>query len=377
MAASPYVPDPRDSRAVVIGVSRYWHMADLPAVANNVASVAEVLTDPRVWGLPSRNCHVVHNPDSISAVLDPVHEAAESARAALLVYFAGHGVLDETSELYLALPEGSVDRLHRAVRFAEIRRETVQTARNCGAKVVILDCCFSGRAMSGFMSSSSAIADQAVVDGAYLMTATSETTLAAAPQGARYTEFTGSIINVLRHGVPGGPAWLDMDMLFTAVQDDLRSRHRPLPHRRSRDAGHRIAIARNAAAGGAAADKPRPSAQPRRHAEFHADRFDRRRAYVARHMQPDSDDVAPLAPDTTASTKETPGQQMTLHAAMREVLQDAPGQRMRAADIASEITRRALYRMQDGRPVEPQQIHARVGNYPKIFTREGTFIKLL
>jgi hypothetical protein len=32
--------------------------------------------------------------------------------------------------------------------------------------------------------------------------------------------------------------------------------------------------------------------------------------------------------------------------------------------------------MRDGRPVETQQIHARVGNYESLFEREGTFIKL-
>lgn len=76
-------------------------------------------------------------------------------------------------------------------------------------------------------------------------------------------------------------------------------------------------------------------------------------------------------------TGNTSGTKLTLHQAMRKVLESAPGQMMRAGDIASEIRRRQLYRMQDGRPVEPQQIHARVGHYPKDFTREGTFIKLL
>lgn len=50
---------------------------------------------------------------------------------------------------------------------------------------------------------------------------------------------------------------------------------------------------------------------------------------------------------------------------------------MRAVDLAAEIDRRKLYRMRDGRPVEAQQIHARVGNYPHLFTRNGTFIRLI
>ncbi len=68
---------------------------------------------------------------------------------------------------------------------------------------------------------------------------------------------------------------------------------------------------------------------------------------------------------------------LTLHEAMTEVLKDEPGEMLRANDLAMEINRRQLYRMRDGRPVEPQQVHARVGHYGHLFTREGTFIKLV
>jgi hypothetical protein len=67
---------------------------------------------------------------------------------------------------------------------------------------------------------------------------------------------------------------------------------------------------------------------------------------------------------------------LTLHAAMAEVLSSAPMRMMRAADLADAIRRRGLYAMRDGRPAEPQQVHARVGHYPALFEREGTFIKL-
>jgi hypothetical protein len=56
-------------------------------------------------------------------------------------------------------------------------------------------------------------------------------------------------------------------------------------------------------------------------------------------------------------------QRTTLHEAMKMVLESAPGRRMPATEIAREINRRGLYKMRDGRPVEPQQIHARAGNY--------------
>lgn len=67
----------------------------------------------------------------------------------------------------------------------------------------------------------------------------------------------------------------------------------------------------------------------------------------------------------------------TLHKAMEDVLRGGPTKGMRAADIAAEVDRRHLYRMRDGRPVEPQQIHARAGNYPQLFVRRGVNIAIV
>jgi hypothetical protein len=79
--------------------------------------------------------------------------------------------------------------------------------------------------------------------------------------------------------------------------------------------------------------------------------------------------VALVQPDAGDSSDDG----MTLHEAMREVLKSAPGG-LRAGDLAAEINRRRLYRMRDGRPVEAQQIHARVGSYGHLFRKVGTFI---
>lgn len=80
--------------------------------------------------------------------------------------------------------------------------------------------------------------------------------------------------------------------------------------------------------------------------------------------------------DDARSPGAVPIGHVTLHVAMQMVLKDAPNHMMRPADLAAAIHARGLYRMRDGRPVESQQIHARVGNYEHLFVRAGTFIKL-
>ena len=243
------LPNPDASRAVLVGVSEYTTLEELPSVTNNVATLRRVLTDADLWGLPDDHCHTLVNPTSVEQVLDVVHTAASAATDALLFYFAGHGLLDDRLDLHLALPGADNDRLYRAVRYDDVRREVVGAARVFG-KVVILDCCFSGRAMQGGMSGSVELADHARVDGTYLMTATAETKLALAPLGEKYTAFTGALVDKLSHGLENGPDLLDMETLFYHVRADLQARHLPVPQQRTRNDGKAIALVRNRRASG-------------------------------------------------------------------------------------------------------------------------------
>jgi hypothetical protein len=86
--------------------------------------------------------------------------------------------------------------------------------------------------------------------------------------------------------------------------------------------------------------------------------------------------LAMRSPTTTTQPTEHV-KRLTLHEAMRKVLQSTPGRRMLAADLATAIDRRGLYKMRDGRPVEAQQIHARVSHYGHMFERDGQGIRLV
>jgi hypothetical protein len=83
-----------------------------------------------------------------------------------------------------------------------------------------------------------------------------------------------------------------------------------------------------------------------------------------------------LALSRAGSDDDSAPARMTLHEAMRKVLQAAPMRMMHAQDLAVEIGRLDLYRRRDGRAIEPRQIHERTRNYPYLFERAGTLIKL-
>ncbi|MGI5472752.1 caspase, EACC1-associated type [Streptomyces sp. CA-132043] len=243
----PALADTASSAALLVGVPEYDVLDDLPTVASNLVGLREVLTDPAVWGLPSDRCTVLAQPGHGEQILDAVQETERRATDTLLVYYAGHGLIDPHSdELLLALPKSDPERPDKALRFEFLRR-AVREAR-ARRTVVILDCCYSGRALAGRMSASDDIASHARVAGTCVLTASSENHTALAPPEETYTAFTGELITALAEGIPGAPDPIDMISLWEHLRRNLEEKSRPVPQQTSRDAGARIALARNRAA---------------------------------------------------------------------------------------------------------------------------------
>lgn len=243
------LPDPVRSRAVIIGVDAYLHLRALPSVADTVHDLAALLRNHEVWGLNADHCKVLLNPQSPQMVLDTIQDTASEAEDAFVVYFAGHGLVSPSGDLYLALPTSEAGRLHWAVSYEDVRRVLVE---DCVApsKVTILDCCYSGRALVGHMGAPVEVATRVAVEGTYVMTSSSETKLSWAPEGEKYTAFSGELITALEQGIPGGPELLDMETLFWHVRGELAARSLPAPQQRARNAGHYIALAHNRWTGG-------------------------------------------------------------------------------------------------------------------------------
>ncbi|GID27720.1 caspase, EACC1-associated type [Paractinoplanes brasiliensis] len=242
------LPNPARSRAVLIGAAHYQSMDDLPAVSANLTRLAALLRDPEVWGLPEANVVVVSDPDSPGTALDEIRRAAVEAHDTLLVYYAGHGLLDGNDNLLLALSATDAKRPYTAIRFDDVRVQ-VRGANRRSAKVIILDCCYSARAIAGGMGAGGSDADDlkrhAAVDGTYLMAAAAETKIAVAPPGEPYTAFTGELIKVLENGIEGSPELISVDQIFWQVRGELEAKGRPRPEQGTRNEGATIVLSRN------------------------------------------------------------------------------------------------------------------------------------
>ncbi|MDQ0776790.1 hypothetical protein QF026_005256 [Streptomyces aurantiacus] len=243
--------DPATSRAVLIGVGTYQDasLEALPSVVPGMRRLKELLTDHTVWGLRPEHCVVLDDPDTSDEVLRTVCEAARSATDTLLVCFAGHGRLADGGDLCLMLPSAHPDGLFGAVKYRELRRALL-TERRADNQVVILDCCYSGAAITGRMGGAEDFAHRAIVERTYLMTACAAQEESYAPPGEPYPAFTGALIDTVVGGIPGGPDPLPMQDVFTHVQKALRARDLPEPKDQATGVGHEIALVRNRLADG-------------------------------------------------------------------------------------------------------------------------------
>jgi hypothetical protein len=257
--------DPASSRVVLVGGTRYTNLPPLPTVANNLSALTAAVSDPELWGLPAGQCTTIRDPATPHAIDEAVRDAAGAVRpdGLLLFYFAGHGMIDpRTGALHLAVTGTDRNAVHStAVPFEWVRRWFLDAP--AGARVVILDCCYSGRATDG-MGEPAAIADQIEIDRTCVLVAAPANRTALAPPDEPFTAFTGVLLDMMRHGVPGAPALLDLTTLYRQAVTTQRARNRPLPQMRARNGGERIALVRNVAYRRAADEDDEPALPPLR-----------------------------------------------------------------------------------------------------------------
>ena len=240
------LPRPAESAAVLIGSAEYASGAipDLAGVRNNLSDLYDVLSGDRQGGFDPARVHRILNPGL--TVAGSVATIGADITDTLLVYFAGHGTVGSDGELYLSLP-GTTPGLEEydALPYQKIRQAIVDSPAR--RRVVILDCCFSGRAidvMSGGGTAPSALLD---VASTYVLTSTSAVRPSYAPPGERNTAFTGALLSVLRDGVDNGESLLRITEMYKPMWRQLHGLGRPTPQQRLTGAAEDLALTRNTA----------------------------------------------------------------------------------------------------------------------------------
>ncbi|MFI6070002.1 caspase family protein [Actinoplanes sp. NPDC051343] len=235
-------------RVLLVGTGTHVagsRLPPVPAVARTVATLRDTFVE--TCGVRLEAIATLVDPAGPEQFLDAVIDAAEAATDVLIVYYVGHGVQSATGELHLAT-HATADLARKAAYQALPFAEMSAVLATCGAGVVILvlDCCFSGRA------------DNPVPTGALLASADRDE-LALAPTGEPYTAFSGSLIAALRDGIPVAPLDLRLSDIFDHVHRGMREQGRPLPLLRLGNRAYDLVIASNVAYRGLARPEEPPA----------------------------------------------------------------------------------------------------------------------
>ena len=255
-------------RALLIGSGRHTRssgLPDLPAVRTTVADLKATLSYR--CGIPDARISVLDDPPDLQAIGDAVAAAAAAATDLLLVAYVGHGVLSADGMLHLAAATTAAtgDRVgHTGLRYVDVAK----LIRNSPAtyRVVLLDCCFAGRALdglSGLGEPDDALADRAQVPGGFVITSASRLDTALSPPGARHTAFTGALLGLLADGVPGGPPELTLEGIARRLSQVLPDEGFPRPRYRADNRVGELIVALNPAYRARAVASPRfPAPDP-------------------------------------------------------------------------------------------------------------------
>jgi Mg-chelatase subunit ChlD len=221
------------------------------AVKTTLTDLRDVLADR--CGATPRMAVDPRSPDEFG---DAVSDAAHGARDVLLIYYVGHGLVASNNRLYLATTR--TDARYNRVRHTALPYDTVRDYvidSPAAVKIVILDCCYSGRAV-GTLSPDADIENRAAIDGAYVLTSAARDESAIAPPKARHTAFSGQLIHLLTNGDPDGDEVITMESVYRYLDRVLPAHNYPRPRRRVIGNADRFPLTDNPAFGGRPVSRP-------------------------------------------------------------------------------------------------------------------------
>lgn len=223
--------DPSQSRAVLIGTSTYeTDFKSLPPVDNNLEELKNLLIQPEIFGLDPDHVKTLHNTSNLINIKQTIADSGREASSLFLFYYTGHGAL-KADGFYLTVPETtSKDPDITGLNWSEVRRALEKSKAQ--VKIVILDCCYAGKALKNILSNPEQWLEQQVAtdDQGVHFDPEGLVGIASSPGNSvsygfgdkQYTEFTGRLIGILDNGIEGAGPVLSPDDVFTALYASIK-----------------------------------------------------------------------------------------------------------------------------------------------------------
>ncbi|MGD9961540.1 caspase, EACC1-associated type [Nocardioides sp.] len=216
-------------------VATYLHedpgLTRLRAPARDAEELAEVLSDPDIGGF-----------DVVSVINGRCHEVSRAVATffkdrkpddLLMLHFSGHGLKDDSGELFFAATDTRLDLLEATAVPSSFVSRTMDRSR-AGRVVLLLDCCYSGAFARGLVPRAVGAVDvNERLGGRGRAVITASSALQFAFEGDELADgaldadgpsaFTSALVRGLRTGEADRDldGWVSLDELYAFVHDEV------------------------------------------------------------------------------------------------------------------------------------------------------------
>lgn len=236
----------RSYKALLVGNAKYPRdpeaLPDLKGPANDLRLLRNALTDRRTGLYEPANVKALLNRPR-AAILGAIEDFFTQAgrNDQLLLYYSGHGRLTLLDELFLCARDTQTERLRAsAVAAHDVKRSLDASAAR--AKVIVLDCCYSG----GFKGGGD-VPTRLLGEGCFVLTSSrsQELSMDAETSGGA-SLFTHYFAEALKLGTLDSDrdGFVSTDDVYRYVREQLRTSVHPTPQREFDRTVDDVALAR-------------------------------------------------------------------------------------------------------------------------------------
>jgi len=241
--------------ALLIGVSEYEPgLNPLPGAVKDVEAMQRVLAHPEMGGFAQKNITVLKNPQR-QVIENDIYKLFDNRQKddLLLFYFSGHGVKDESGNLYLSsrgtykdngklvIPSAvAASYLHGRINYSKSQRQ-----------VVILDCCFSGAIAKGMSVKDDGtvnVQEQLGGKGRAILTSSTSTQYSFEQEGSELSVYTQYLVEGIEKGAADkdNDGWISVDELHEYASSKVREAAPAMtPEFYPVQEGHKILLAKS------------------------------------------------------------------------------------------------------------------------------------
>ena len=215
--------------ALLIGVGKYRSaaFANLAAAKPDVNAMQTVLLDPDVGEFASEDVRTLLNPEpqQMREALERLFSEERKPDDLLVLYFSGHGVVDDRGQFHLTTVDSNKGILKSTAIPASFILGLMEDSRS-KHQVVILDCCFSGAFAKGMMAKGNAVNFQAQLGGKgrAVLTSCSASEYSFERKEAELSVYTQYLVEGLKTGIADedGDGLISVDELHEFVKARVR-----------------------------------------------------------------------------------------------------------------------------------------------------------